>query len=162
MGSPTDWKVTGSQRLTYRSESFEPHIKPSCVGICNWEKEPPEHLALKASVACVQELHSSGGNGDPILKRHTHFHVHWVPGGSKVSKGIWIRPDCNSWRTSWKNRGEWVLLWGKDVVSKALGNIPQCAFLWRWPFWENLAPPIIAEKPPAKQQSRWYHSPAHQ
>ena len=66
MGSSTDWKLTGSQRLTYRSESSEPHIKPSHAGIWHWKKEPLEHLALKASGVCVQELHR-----DPILKRHT-------------------------------------------------------------------------------------------
>ena len=71
VGSPTDWKLTGSQRLTYRSESSEPHIKPPCVGIWHWEKEPLEHLALKASGACAQQLHGTGGNGDPILKRCT-------------------------------------------------------------------------------------------
>ena len=70
VGSPTDWKVTLSQRLTYRSESSEPHIKPPRMGIWHWEKEPPEHLALKAGGACAQELHGTGGNGDPILKRH--------------------------------------------------------------------------------------------
>ena len=41
------------------------------MGISHWEKEPLEHLALKSSGACVQELHGTGGNGDPILKRHT-------------------------------------------------------------------------------------------
>ncbi len=51
VGSPTDWKLTASQRLTYRSESSESHNKLSCVGIWHWEKEPPEHLALKASGA---------------------------------------------------------------------------------------------------------------
>ena len=66
-----DWKVTGSQGLTYKSESSEPHIKLSRVGIWHWEKEPLEHLALKASGACAQELHRTGGNRDPILKRHT-------------------------------------------------------------------------------------------
>ena len=71
VGSPTDWKVTGSQRLPYRSESSEPHIKPPSVGIWHWEKEPLEHLALKASGAIVQELHGTGGNGDPILERGT-------------------------------------------------------------------------------------------
>ena len=71
MGSSTDWKLTGSQRLTYRSKSSEPHIRLSRVGIWHWEKEPLEHLALKASGACAQELHRTGGNGDPILKRHT-------------------------------------------------------------------------------------------
>ena len=32
-----------------------------------------EHLALKASGACVQELHGTGGNGDPILERCTQI-----------------------------------------------------------------------------------------
>ena len=41
------------------------------MGIWHWEKEPLEQLALKASGACAQELHGTGGNGDPILKRHT-------------------------------------------------------------------------------------------
>ena len=75
-GTSTDWKLTGSQRLTYRSERSEPHIKPSRVGIRHWEKEPLEPLALKASGACVQELYRTGGNGDPILKRRTDFHMH--------------------------------------------------------------------------------------
>ena len=66
VGSSTDWKLTGSQRLTYRSESSEPHIKISCVGIWHREKEPLEHLTLKASGACAQELCR-----DLILKRHT-------------------------------------------------------------------------------------------
>ena len=80
VGSPPDWKVTVSQRLTYRSESSEPHVKFPCLGIWHWEKEPPEHLALKASGACAQELHSK--------KAHTDFHVHWVPEQSKFSIGI--------------------------------------------------------------------------
>jgi len=86
----------------------------------------------------------------------------WVSGQSKVSIGIWVKPDCNSLSTSWENRGECGLLWGKDIGSKALGNIQQCAFLWRWPFWENQAPPISTEKPQAKQQSWWDHSSPHQ
>ena len=71
MGSPTDWKITLSQRLNYKSENSEPHIKFPCLGIWHWEKEPLEYLALMASEACVQELHRTGGNGDPILKRRT-------------------------------------------------------------------------------------------
>ena len=69
--SPTDWKLTVSQRLTYRSKSSEPQVKSPHLGIWHWEKEAPEHLALKASGACAQELQGIGGNGDPILKRHT-------------------------------------------------------------------------------------------
>ena len=71
MGSPTDWKLTGPQRLTSRGESSEPHLKLSHVGIWDGEKEPLEHLALKGNGASVQELHRTGGNGDPIHKRHT-------------------------------------------------------------------------------------------
>ena len=70
-GSPTDWKVTVSQKLTYRSESSEPLIKPPCMGMWHWKKEPLEHLELKASGACVQELHGTEGNGDQILERST-------------------------------------------------------------------------------------------
>ena len=63
------------------------------------------------------------------------------------------------WWTSWENSSECGLWWGKDIGSKALGNIHQCAFLWRWPFGENLAPPNSTEKPQAKQKSRWGLSP---
>ena len=45
VGSSTDWKLTGSQRLTYRRESSEPHIKLTHVGLWHWEKEPLEYLA---------------------------------------------------------------------------------------------------------------------
>ena len=41
------------------------------MGIWQWEKECPEQLALKASGACAQELHRTGGKGDLILKRLT-------------------------------------------------------------------------------------------
>ena len=68
---PTDCKVTVSERLTYRSENSEPHVRSPCLRIWHWEKEPLEHLALKANGACAQELHGTGGNRDPILKRHT-------------------------------------------------------------------------------------------
>ena len=40
VGSPTDWKVTVSQKLTYRSESSELHIKSPRLGIWHWEKAP--------------------------------------------------------------------------------------------------------------------------
>ena len=61
MESLTDWKLTGSQRLTYRSENSEPYIKLPRVGIWHWEREPAEHLALKASGAGAQELHGTEG-----------------------------------------------------------------------------------------------------
>ena len=64
-GKCQDWEKNVSQRLTYRSESSEPHIKSLDMWIWHWEKETPEHLALKASGACVQELHRTGGNRHP-------------------------------------------------------------------------------------------------
>ena len=46
-GQHTDWKGTMSQRPTYRSESSESHIGSPYLGVWHWEKEPPEHLALR-------------------------------------------------------------------------------------------------------------------
>ena len=103
VGRPTGWNVTVSQRLTYRSESSEPHIKLPLVGIWHWKEEPLEHLALKASGTRVQEL--LGEMETPFLTGTTDFHVHWVPGQSKGSIGIHVGSDCNSWRISWENKG---------------------------------------------------------
>ena len=162
MGSSTDWKLTGSQRLTTGVRVLSPTSNPhSRARIWHWEKEPPKHLALKASGACAQELHRTGGNETPFLKG-THRLSRAL--GSRAKQSLQrnlVKPDCSSWRTSWENRGECGLLWGKDIGSKALRNIQQHAFLWRWPFWEDLASPISTEKPQAKQQSRRDHSPTH-
>ena len=126
MGSSTDWKLTGSQRLTYRSESSEPHIKLSCVGIRHGEKEPLEHLALKASGACVQELHGTGGNGDSILKRYTQTFTCTVSQGK--AKSPW---EAGSNLTvvlgphPGKTGVNGACREGKDIEGKALGNIQQ-------------------------------------
>ena len=40
VGRSTDRKVTGSQRLTYKSESSEPHIKPPGGGSGTARKSP--------------------------------------------------------------------------------------------------------------------------
>ena len=53
------------------SEHSQPYIKPSHAGIWHWDKEPLEHLELKASGVYVQELHVTGGNGEAILERYT-------------------------------------------------------------------------------------------
>ena len=58
-----------------------------------------------------------------------------------------------------KQGGDCGSLWGKDIGCKALRNMHQHVFLRRWPFCENLASPISAEKPQATQKSRWDHSP---
>ena len=71
VGSLTDWKVTVSQRLTYRSESSEPHIKLPCLGIWHWEKEPLEHLALKAR-GLVHRSSTGLGEMDTSFLKGTH------------------------------------------------------------------------------------------
>ena len=143
MGSPTDWRVTGSQRLTYRSESSEPNIKPSHAGICHWEKEPLEHLALKASGACAQELHGTGGNGDPILKRCTQtFTCTGSQGKAKFPRESGSNPTAVLGGHPGKTGVNVACCEGRTLKAKLLGIFSSCAFLWRWPFWENLAPPI--------------------
>ena len=143
MGRPTDWTVTVSQRLTYRSESSEPHIKLPCVGIWHWEKEPLEHLPLKATGTCTQELHGTGGNGDPILKRHTQtFMCTGSQGkakspresGSNLTTVLGGHPEKRVVNVAYCE--------GRTLKAKLSGIFSSSAFLWRWPFWENLAPPI--------------------
>ena len=62
-----------------------------------------------------QRLHS--------WKAHPDFHVHWVPGQSRDSKGIWVRPACGSWRISWENRGGLAYCAGSTLEAKVLGII---------------------------------------
>ena len=73
VGRSTDRKVTGSQRLTYKSESSEPHIRSLCLGIWHWEKEPLEHLALKARGLVHRSSMGLGEMETPFLKRAHMF-----------------------------------------------------------------------------------------
>ena len=146
MGSSTDWKLTGSQRLTYRSESYEPHIKFSRVGIWHGEKEPLEHLALKASGACAQELHSTGGDGEPILKRHTRTFT--CTGSQGKAKSPWkSRSNLTTVLGGHpeKTGVNVAFCEGRTLKAKLSGIFSSHAFLCRWPFWNNLAPPITQQ-----------------
>ena len=69
---------------------FEPHVWSPHLGIWHWEKEPLEHLALKARGACVQELHRTGGNGDPFLERCTQAFMY--TGIPSYPPGAWMPP----------------------------------------------------------------------
>ena len=60
-------KTVISQRFSHRNESSEPHVRLSSLGVWYWEEESPEHLALKASRAWLQELHRTGWNKDSTL-----------------------------------------------------------------------------------------------
>ena len=141
MGSSTDWKLTGSQRLTYRSESSEPHIKLPRVGIWHWEKEPLEYLALKASGACVQELHRTAGNRDPILQRRTQTST--CTGSQGKAESPW---ESGSTLTTvlgghpGKSGVNVAYCEGRTLKAKLLGIFSSHTFLWRWPFGENARP----------------------
>ena len=138
VGSSTDWKLTGSQRLTYRSESSEPHIKHRAQG-----ERAPEHLALKASGACAQELHGTGGNGDPILKRHTQtFTCTGSQGKAKSPQESGSNLTVVLGGHPGKIGVNVACCEGRTLKAKLSGIFSSHALLWRWPFWENLAPPI--------------------
>ena len=118
-------------------------------GIWHGEKEPLEHLALKASGACAQELHGTGGNGDPILKRRTQtFTCTESQGkakspresGSNLTAVLGGHPG---------KTGVNVACGGRTLEAKILGIFSSCAFLWRWPFWENMAHPSVLKSPRA-------------
>ena len=143
MGSSIDWKLTGSQRLTYRSESSEPHIKPSHVGDPALGERAPEHLALKASGACAQELHGTGGNGDPILKRRTQtFTCTESQGKAKSPRESGSNLTAVLGGHPGKTGVNVACCEGRTLKAKLSGIFSSSAFLWRWPFWENLAPPV--------------------
>ena len=59
-----------------QSECSEPHISFPHLGIWHREEEPLKHLALRASRACAQELHS--------WKVHTSFHAHCSQGKAET------------------------------------------------------------------------------
>ena len=56
-------------------------------------------------------------------KVHPRLHVHWVLGQSNDSIGIWLRPDCSSWRISWENRVSVACCGGTILEAKVLGII---------------------------------------
>ena len=113
------------------------------MGIWHWEKEPLENLVLKASGTCVQELHGTGAKGDPMLKRHTQiFTCTGSQGkakspqesGSNLTVVLGGHPGKIGVNVAWCE--------GRTLKAKLSGIFSSHAFLWRWPFWENLAPPI--------------------
>ena len=93
---PTNWKITISQRLSYRSESSESHLRFPSLGV----------LALgRAGLECGS---STGlGETDSTLGGHIWgFNAYCVPEQSRDSIGIWARPTCRSWRVSWGCRSQ--------------------------------------------------------
>ena len=61
-----------------------------------------------------------------------------------------------------KTGGDCCSFWEKDSGGKDLGNNHQHEPFYRLTLWKNLALPIRAEKPHARQQTGWEHRPTHQ
>ena len=128
MGSPIDRKVTGSQRLTYRSESSEPHIKSPCLRIWHWEKELLEHLALKASGAWAQEINGTAGNGDPALERCTQTFT-CTGSQSKAKSPQESGSDLTTVLGGYPGKtGVDCGLWGRALEAKLLGIFISACF----------------------------------
>ena len=77
---PKNWKIITLQRFSHRSESTWPHLRLPSLGVWHW---PPEHLALKANRAWLQELHKSEGNRNSIPADHIQGLMHTGTQGEK-------------------------------------------------------------------------------
>ena len=79
---------------------------------------------MKAIGACEQELHGTGGNGNPILERHTQTYTctgSLCKAKSPEESGSNLTAVLRG--SPWKTGGECGLLQGKGIGTKALGNI---------------------------------------
>ena len=76
---PTNWEITISQRFSYKSESSWPQVRLSQLEVWHWEKGPPEHWALKANRAWLQELHRTRGDKLNFWRMYRRSPVHQDP-----------------------------------------------------------------------------------
>ena len=116
---------------TYRSESCEPRIKLSHVGIWHWEKEPQSIWHWRPVGHVCRNSTGLGEKETPLLKGAHRLSRAPSPRAKQSLHRNLVKTECSSWRTSWENRGECGLLRGRDIGNKALRNIQQHAFLWR-------------------------------
>ena len=98
---------------------------------------------MKASGACAQELHGTGGNRDPILKRRTQtFTCTESQGKAKSPRESGSNLTAVLGGHPGKTGVNVACCEGRTLKAKLLGIFSSSAFLWLWPFRENLAPPI--------------------
>ena len=85
---------------------------------------------MKASGACVQESHRTGGNGDPILERYTQgFMSTRSQGKAETPQKPGSDVTAVIGGSAGKTGGDSGLLWGKDIGGKGLGNNHQHVLL---------------------------------
>ena len=121
--------------------SSEPRIGFPSLGVWHWEEEPPEHLMLKGQQGLsTGALRKWGKQRIYSWRVCTGFYVHWVPGKSKDSIGIWVRPTCRCWRVSWESRvwlwlavgaGHWKLRSQEIIIG--VSSCAGCHFGRIWP-----------------------------
>ncbi len=121
----------------------------------------PTAFGIQASGACAQELHGTGGNGDPILKRHTQPFT--CTGSQGKAKSPW-ESGSNLTAVLGGHPGKTGVNVACFGGRKALGNIQQQCLCLEVATLGKSGPThqSAAEKPQGKQQSRWDHSPAPQ
>ena len=99
-------RATHKQEENYNcrfSPRNKPHRLPS-LGVLHQEDEPPEHWALKASRACVQN--TARAIRQRLLCEHTQNLTHSeTQHRGRNLKGAWVRCPCWSWRDSWEEGG---------------------------------------------------------
>ena len=153
MGSPPDWKLTGSQRPTgvrVLSPTSNLHMQGSGTG-----RKSPRASGIEGQWGLCTGAPWDWGKWRPhSQKAHTDFHVHRVPGQSKVSIGIWSKLNAVLGEHPGKTGVNVACCEGGTLGTKLSGIFSSMPFSGGWPFWQNLAPPVSAEKPQGKQQSR--------
>ena len=128
-----------------------------------WGERAPEHLALKASGACVQELHKTGGNGDPILKRCTQtFTCTESQGKAKSPRESGSNLTAVLGGHPGKTGVNVACCEGRTLEAKLSGIFSSCLSLEVAILGKSGHQLISTEKLQGKQQSRWDHSPTPQ
>ena len=92
---------------------------------------------------CAGAPQDGGGNGDPILKRCIQTFTCTESQGKEKSP----RESGSNLTTvlgghPGKTGVNVACCEGRTLKAKLSGIFSSSAFLWRWPFWQNLAPPI--------------------
>ena len=81
------------------------------------------------------------------------IHMHWIPGQSRGSIGIWIGPDCTSWKIFWENRVTVAHCGGRTLEAKLLGILVNVCFSGDghfgkiWPNPSVLRSPSLGSQP---------------
>ena len=107
----------------------------------------------------MQELQRTGGNGDTILKRRTQTFT--CTGSQDKAKSPW-ESESNLTALLGGHPGKtgvnMACCEGRTLEAKLLGIFSSMPFSGGGHFGKNLVPPVSAEKPQGKQQSRWDHN----